>query len=62
MQRKDPDLIWITEAMVVYEHGRAWFKRRIDSGKLHTFPQPGETKVYLSRKEIEAEEAKENES
>jgi hypothetical protein len=59
MKRSDLDLIWITEAIVQYGHSRNWFKRRIDSKVLHTFPQPGEAKIYLSRKEIEEEGAKE---
>jgi predicted DNA-binding transcriptional regulator AlpA len=55
MRDRDVDLIWITEAMVHYGHSRNWFKKRIDDKVLQTFPQPGESKVYLSRREIEAE-------
>jgi hypothetical protein len=50
------DLIWITAAMVEYGHSRVWFTERIKDGRLHTFPQPGEVKVYLLRSEIEEQE------
>jgi hypothetical protein len=55
--KKTPsDLIWVTQAMVEYGHGRGWYTERIKDGRLHTYPQPGETKVYLSRSEIEEQQ------
>ena len=55
--RKAPtDLIWVTEAMVVYGHGRGWYSERIKDGRLKSYPQPGETKIYLSRREIEEQQ------
>jgi predicted DNA-binding transcriptional regulator AlpA len=55
MQPKESDIIWVSEAMIVYGHSREWFTTRIKKGTLHTFPKLGDNKVYLSRREIEAE-------
>jgi predicted DNA-binding transcriptional regulator AlpA len=56
MQPKESDIIWISEAMIVYGHSREWFTTRIKKGALHKFPKLGDNKVYLSRREIEAED------
>lgn len=48
------DLIWITEAMLEYGKSRGWFTARLKRGELHAAPQPGTSKVFLHRSEIEA--------
>ena len=59
-ENKDVDIVWVTQAMVEYGHSRDWFTARIKKGDLQTFPQPGSTKVYLSRREIEQAEKKDS--
>jgi hypothetical protein len=47
------DLVWITEAVVTYNHSRNWFNRRITDGIFAKEQKVGETKVYLRRSQIE---------
>jgi hypothetical protein len=58
MEPKESDIIWISEAMIVYGHSREWFTLRIKRGTFHTFPKLGDSKIYLSRPEIEKEDQK----
>jgi hypothetical protein len=56
MPEQPKDIIWITAAIVEYGHSRVWFSERVKDGRLNTYPQPGEVKIYLSRREIEEQE------
>ena len=47
------DIIWITEAMVLYHRSRDWFNRRMQQGRLQRIGLPGDAKVYLLRAEVE---------
>lgn len=46
-------LIWITEAIVKYRHGRSWFNRRLESGQFHQVKWPGSIRIYLRKDEVD---------
>lgn len=48
------ELLWITDAMLLYQHNRDWFQERIDDGRLTKVSLPGSTKVYLRQSELKA--------
>lgn len=50
---EDKDIIWITEAQIVYHRSRTWLEKQIDEGKLTKILRPGTTRVYLLRKELD---------
>ena len=52
-KREGEGLIWVTEAMIEYQHSRGWFNRRIADGDLEAVQLPGTTKVYLRRAQVE---------
>jgi hypothetical protein len=50
---EDKDLIWITEAQVVYKRSRTWLEKQMEDGKLSRVLLPGTARVYLRRSELD---------
>ena len=48
------DLIWIAEAAIQYKRSRDWLDSQIREGKLGKYTIPGDKRVYVSRRELEA--------
>ncbi|HEY7849097.1 MAG TPA: hypothetical protein VIC27_03475 [Ktedonobacterales bacterium] len=51
---EEQGLVWITEAMVRYQHSRNWFNNRIKWGIFEQVPALGSTKVYLREDQVDA--------
>jgi hypothetical protein len=49
----EKDIIWITEAQIVYKRSRTWLEKQIVEGKLTKILLPGTSRVYLVRAELD---------
>jgi hypothetical protein len=48
------DLIWIQEAVKLYERSLSWFQDRVKEGSIKAYKIPGDRKQYLLRGDVEA--------